>query len=352
MAKEVVTVFTTPGELDLKAITHMGINSKPNTNNPIGFFGTGLKYAVATLARKGIKMEIHHKGKVVRFTTQTEEFRDKSFGFIYMTFPKQLFKPAQALSYTTELGKTWELWQVFRELYSNTLDEGGYAEVSDMFEKPNSKDSLTYIVVFGEEFAQEYYKRDKTFLPGASQQEEVYAEDAVEMFDQSSDHIYYRGMRVMDLDLPSKFTYNILAKIELTEDRTAKYPDTVERLIREHIINETDTGKIAAILRAPKGTYEQRLNFNGYHFRPVGVSFYSTAKTIRSENTTVSDLLSEHKARLDAEEEVFEAPFVKYLIAALYDRNSDRIGDICRDFHSELYSELIAKFPEHEVKEY
>ena len=44
-------VHSTPGLIDLRAFTTFGVNSKPNSKNPIGYFGTGLKYAVAVLAR-------------------------------------------------------------------------------------------------------------------------------------------------------------------------------------------------------------------------------------------------------------------------------------------------------------
>ena len=31
----------------------------------------------------------------------------------------------EQLPFTTELGKNWEVWQAYRELHSNTLDESG-----------------------------------------------------------------------------------------------------------------------------------------------------------------------------------------------------------------------------------
>lgn len=36
-----VVVFKTPGHIPLEAFTTFGINSKPNSLNPIGFFGSG-----------------------------------------------------------------------------------------------------------------------------------------------------------------------------------------------------------------------------------------------------------------------------------------------------------------------
>jgi hypothetical protein len=48
-------VFETPGLIDLRAFTVMGFNAKPATENPIGYFGTGLKYAISVLCRLGTK---------------------------------------------------------------------------------------------------------------------------------------------------------------------------------------------------------------------------------------------------------------------------------------------------------
>ena len=36
----------------------------------------------------------------------------------------------ERLGFTTDLGKTWEMWQIFRELYSNMLDEQSQDDLS------------------------------------------------------------------------------------------------------------------------------------------------------------------------------------------------------------------------------
>jgi hypothetical protein len=41
--------FCTPGLIDLEAVFTFGVHAK-ETENPIGYFGTGLKYAIVTLA--------------------------------------------------------------------------------------------------------------------------------------------------------------------------------------------------------------------------------------------------------------------------------------------------------------
>lgn len=43
-------VFENAGELDVRAATLIGVNVKESAN-PVGFFGTGLKYVLACVAR-------------------------------------------------------------------------------------------------------------------------------------------------------------------------------------------------------------------------------------------------------------------------------------------------------------
>lgn len=289
-------VFKTRGQLDLRAITHMGINAKPNNNSPIGFFGTGLKYAIAVLMREGCKVQIIIGKDVYDFSTESKEFRGKKFGMIYMSRPSWLGlkKVETELSYTTELGKTWKLWQAFRELHSNTLDENGGTYLEEGEVPAGGREAFTYITVEGREFVEEYHDMGNTFHPLASRNRTDSV--TVEYFPESSKHVYYRGMRVMDLDKPAIHTYNILTKIDLTEDRTAKYPHEVERLIREYVTSLEDAAVIKTILKAPEGTYEQKLDFTSYHYTTPKQAFIDTAREFRktSTNHTVSHFIERY----------------------------------------------------------
>jgi hypothetical protein len=64
-------IYSNPGALDLRALTIMGMNAKPNTDSPIGYFGTGLKYAVAIALRHGLTLTIWDgAGTVLEFFTR------------------------------------------------------------------------------------------------------------------------------------------------------------------------------------------------------------------------------------------------------------------------------------------
>ena len=109
--------FANAEPIDLRAVTTMGVHVKPTNDSPIGYFGTGLKYAIATLLRNGHQIDIWANGQRNYFSTHDEEIRGTTFKLIYLN--------GERLGFTTNLGKNWELWQAYRELESNVRDENG-----------------------------------------------------------------------------------------------------------------------------------------------------------------------------------------------------------------------------------
>lgn len=77
-------VFETPGLMDIRAFTIMGLNVKPTTKNPIGYFGTGLKYAIAVLVRNGLRVRMYIGQTEYEFYLKTSKFRDQDFDFIML----------------------------------------------------------------------------------------------------------------------------------------------------------------------------------------------------------------------------------------------------------------------------
>lgn len=256
-------IFSTPGTLDLRGITTFGMNAKPNSTNPIGYFGTGLKYAVAVLAREEIPMVLLINGTRWTIEVSNTTFRDKQFKEIFLKRHTKLgFGKSIKLPFTTEFGKNWGLWQVFRELHSNTLDEnGGTFVVTDETPAIVPEKHRTIIYVQSDKFAEEYANRSKTFLiPKA---EPVAKDETLEIYPYPSKHIYYRGIRVVDLKEKeySQFTYNILSHIDLTEDRTAKSEYAIKWLLSEWIAKNAPEGLIAVIINSREKTLEKTFDY-------------------------------------------------------------------------------------------
>jgi len=200
--------FSNAGHIDLDVIRTMGASVKEN-DNPIGYFGTGLKYAIATLLRTGHAVSLYTNGETIQFSSKPKEIRGKSFDMIYMG--------DEQLGFTTDLGKNWEVWQAYRELYSNAMDENG--RVSGQFEENDTVFTVQPVRVFGQDeqsIVDVHAERGKIFL----QNDPWLVGDGVEVHRGKSHFVYFRGVRVHKLLKPSRFTYNLTCHMMLTEDRT------------------------------------------------------------------------------------------------------------------------------------
>lgn len=255
-------VFTTPGLIDIRAFTTFGVNAKPNTANPIGYFGTGLKYAVAVLVRLGCQPRVMIGRDVYTFYVKETKFRDKDIRLIRMKRQKWSLLRAthHDLPFTTELGKNWKVWQAFRELESNTRDENGATCLEDDGATVEPQPDVTKIIVANEEFVQAYFDRDTVFLPGALTKRE--ATDRVQIFERPSKAIYYRGLRVADLEKPTLHTYNFLSPVDLTEDRTIKYQFSVRAELARHVVTSHDPKFIEQVLVCDDDKWEHGLEFD------------------------------------------------------------------------------------------
>ena len=114
------------GEIEIKALKLMGASSKRDDESKIGYFGSGVKYAIAFLAREGYDLEIYSGLNRIKVTTQKESFREKDYDIIHIN--------GVETSFTTEMGPDWKLWYSIREIYCNALDEGD-GDIEEVDEK-------------------------------------------------------------------------------------------------------------------------------------------------------------------------------------------------------------------------
>lgn len=242
-------VFSNKGEIDLRAIRTFGVSVK-ETENPIGYFGTGLKYALAILLRTEHEVTCLAGEQIFRFDLKTVEMRGKEFRVVTMN--------GEELPFTTELGKNWELWQAFRELYCNALDEGGNVDLHTF--SPSQKAGKTFFIVKGREFETLYHDR-KNIVLDLDSKLKVSSGD-VDVYNKVSNFIYYRGIRVGSLDEKTRLTYNITAPITLTEDRTVKYEHEVHGKLPVAIARMTDKALIREVLTVDRNYYEHILGFD------------------------------------------------------------------------------------------
>ena len=283
------TIFENEGTIDLDTITTFGVSVK-ETSNPIGQFGTGLKYAIAILLREGHDIHMYCGSQEYFFWKKAMPIRGQTFDICMMNDTR--------LPFTTDLGKHWELWMAFRELYSNTKDEKGECWVVD--DDPNGAQFVTdagstRFVITGDEFADIARERGSVFL---EDNEPIYETENLEVIDSKpTATVYARGIRVAEFERPLMSTYNLKGFVDLTEDRTLKSPEwTLDQRIMSAAAQSTNTQFIERVITAPKEYHESGLDFS---WTSIGDTFIETARRViktegsSSVNSSVVRLIKE-----------------------------------------------------------
>src|SRR5512141_2444774 len=100
-------IFQNEGEIDINTVKTMGVSVKEE--GAIGFFGTGLKFAIATLLRNKQEIVIFSGTERYDVGVKTIQIRGQDFDMVTLN--------GEQIGFTTQLGKTWEMWMAFRELH-------------------------------------------------------------------------------------------------------------------------------------------------------------------------------------------------------------------------------------------
>lgn len=238
--------FHTPGELPLDAFTTFGVNVKPKTESPIGYFGTGLKYATSIVLREGGTIRLWVGDTEYVFYTSEKTFRETGFEQVRMK-KRQGLNPWRStpLPFTTQLGKTWEVWKAYRELMSNTIDEKGIVTTDP--ENPFPGGST--IEVAHPKFLDLHLEPGEIFL--SDDNEILFENEKFQIVKGPSKFVYFRGIRVFDLRYSSRVTYNFkTGTVRLSEDRTAENIYLLMVYIKNAIQNEiTDTELLRTMMK-------------------------------------------------------------------------------------------------------
>lgn len=265
-------IFRNPGELDPRLISTFGVNIKPQTTSPIGFFGTGLKYALAILLRYEQQVTIYSGAQVLTFDLAVEKIRGEAVPLVRMWVDGE----PTLLPFTTHLGATWEPWMAYRELYSNVLDEDGVVLLAD--DSPASESGWTSICVEGVLLEEIWRNHGSYFLPADTP---LWKGSVLEIRSGISEYIYYQGIRAGKLRIPSLFTYNIVHPLELTEDRQIKHPFVADSWIASELVTCKDLDLLREVLSAPGDSYERGIEFP-LHVRP-SQEFFFVVKALAKE---------------------------------------------------------------------
>ena len=254
-------VFTNPGVIDIRAMTTFGVSVK-KSENPIGLFGTGFKYAIAVLLRNKQDIVVYAGESEIRFVLSQEQIRGQMFEIVCMQIDED---PPQSLGFTTELGKNWEMWMAFRELQCNCTDEAGesqkFPDKHGIWPHPD----VTHIVVTGKAFEATYDDRHSYIL---EQKSYDLVSNNMSVTPGPTSRFYYKNVFVHTLGMKSLFTYNSLQALTLTEDRTLKNVWDVIHRVACCIMMSTDRKFIISCLTADKMYFEASLDYTLWTIEP------------------------------------------------------------------------------------
>jgi len=304
-------VFENLGVMDPRSITTFGVSSKEG-DSPIGFFGTGLKYAIAVLLRLGCQVRIVSGGVSYFFGTTLEKIRNDEFRIVTMSYNGEI----HMLGFTTELGKTWEAWQAFRELACNCVDEQGVYYESNT--APATAPDKTYVIVTGAAFAKAWAERNSIILP--EEYMNCIAHNAnVSAYVGGNEYAYYRGVRVYKLRKPGVYTYNLTIKMELTEDRTLKQPYMLDYYAAGMVAEATDPEFLRIVLTAHPGSFWEGSSL-AFNMSTPGPQFCAVTSALARQ---FHPTLNETARKLVAEHDI--SSFVKDEAVGLDDIDKERI---------------------------
>lgn len=294
--------FHNPGHLDLNALSLISVSAK-QSENAIGRFGTGLKYAIAIILRHGGQITIETGGRAHTISTEPLSFRDKEFQRVLLN--------GQPLPFTLDYGKDWPLWTAYRELLSNALDEGGEVTTA----RPEAD---TIIAVDLQDLEKIHYNRDEIFLPKnrpltASTRE-------LEVSAGRTTHLYYNNIRVYTLPKGQfSFTYNLIGYASLTEDRTLADLYYFNSPLRALVESTEDEAMLESLALQDEGFYDTTVQLFGNE-KPQP-AFFNVVRRLRNNFY----LNTSWKRLLEAEEKETK----KYEFIPFTPEQEARVKDAC-----------------------
>lgn len=331
-ARESALVFSNPGSLDINLVKLLGVSVKEN-DSPIGFFGTGLKYAMATALRLGGAVTIITGGVSYQVHGKGLNLRGKDF--------TQVFINEEALGFTTELGKQWEAWMVVRELYSNTLDEKGEVSISSERPEEMQTQDRTVILLHGQAFLDVWALRGQFFID-RDKERPIMVSPFVEAYEPAahSHAVFYKGIKIWDSPVAPLYRYNMLGDVTLTEDRTLRYSFHFTEAVEKAIITSRDPKFIHRCLTAPAETREGKLEFSDQH---TGVEMSEEFQVVCSKLNERAPA-NRHRAALRwwKARTMKSAPIVEATLTKVQRSQLDKSTEFLRRLG---YGESLDKFP-------
>lgn len=268
------------GEMDINSLLLMGATNKRGNDRMIGYFGSGLKYAMAVLLKFKIPFRIFAGEKEITVTTSRKDFRGTKFDVIKIN--------NKLTNMTTDMGPDWKAWFAVREIYCNAIDESEHSlGISD--KAVGEKGRTIFYIEFGEELKHMFTNWDKYFSDKRNDIAVDSKEHKTKMFSgNSSDLIIYRkGIQCHYEESKSLYHYD-LGWVDINESRVLSSVWDLRHHLPQIIAQIADRGVVKNIFDNYSGTFEAGLEWQYAH------SFNDEWLSVINGRTLVVDKFAGH----------------------------------------------------------
>lgn len=243
------------GELDINSLVLIGASTKRNDDTKLGFFGSGNKYALATLLAKGVDFKIFSGEGEVPITTEETEFRGVKF--------KKIIIDGQSTSLTTDMGPQWQEWMAVREWVANSLDEGGHTIIQGT-KNINGREGYTRFFIEHSPAIKEVLDQWNNYFT-FDREDVIVSDDTGKLFSQTDVKerlvLYRKGIRCYFGEGNKALYHYDLSSFKINESRIVESTYSANKEIMLFLNNISDASVLRNILMkaSREGTFENSL---------------------------------------------------------------------------------------------
>lgn len=293
--KDTYILFENQGEVPVNAFKLLGASTKENDSSKIGFWGSGLKYAIAVLLRHKVKFRVFSGQKEIKISTRKTSLGDEQFDVITVN--------GSPTSITTRAGKDWDLWFAIREVHCNQIDEGN--DKMKVTQDVSGEMGKTRVFVEINDKTKEIVDNyDKYF---SFKRKPIYKNNGGSIL-QKTGSIYRRGVKANSNDHWTIFDYD-LQNANINESRVFSSDAEVQYHMIE-VLSECDDVYVISEICKKSDSFEQQTGmWSSFRLSKTWIDYLKTKEiVILSKSGYYSDSFHENTL-------ILHDHFVNYLLS-------------------------------------